>query len=141
MKIRAFLVGALLCAPPMASTAVAQTPSPSVPARAAPTAAPAPIVSPAASSTPAPASPFMPSGTGGTEAGAGGAASGPSPAATAVPVATPTGPPAPPKPKTIARPPPPLESALSTDPEPTYQPNTFFATAKASERYAAIVDA
>ena len=30
---------------------------------------------------------------------------------------------------------------LSADPEPTLEPNTFFATAKASERYAAIVDA
>ena len=40
-----------------------------------------------------------------------------------------------------SRSPPPLETALSADPEPTLQPNTFFATAKASERYAAIVDA
>ena len=48
---------------------------------------------------------------------------------------------APPKPKKVAPPPPPLETALSTDPQPTFQPNTFFATAKASERYAAIVDA
>ncbi|MBV9287774.1 MAG: L,D-transpeptidase family protein [Hyphomicrobiales bacterium] len=30
---------------------------------------------------------------------------------------------------------------MSTDPQPTLQPSTFFATAKASERYAAIVDA
>ena len=34
-----------------------------------------------------------------------------------------------------------METALSTDPEPTLQPDTFFHTAKASERYAAIVDA
>jgi L,D-transpeptidase YcbB len=52
-------------------------------------------------------------------------------------VATPT----PAKPKKVAPLPPPLETALSNDPEPTVQPNTFFATAKASERYAAIVDA
>jgi murein L,D-transpeptidase YcbB/YkuD len=46
-----------------------------------------------------------------------------------------------PKPKKVAPPPPPLETALSTDPAPTLQPNTFFATAKASEHYGAIVDA
>ena len=41
------------------------------------------------------------------------------------------------------RPPPapPRETALSDDPAPTFQPNTFFTTAKASERYGAIVDA
>ena len=48
---------------------------------------------------------------------------------------------APPKPKKIAPPPPPRETALSDDPRPTLQPDTFFATAKASERYSAIVDA
>jgi murein L,D-transpeptidase YcbB/YkuD len=46
-----------------------------------------------------------------------------------------------PKPKKIAPPPPPRETALSDDPRPTLQPDTFFATAKASERYSAIVDA
>ena len=45
---------------------------------------------------------------------------------------------APPKPKKVA---PPRETALSDDPRPTLQPDTFFATAKASERYSAIVDA
>jgi murein L,D-transpeptidase YcbB/YkuD len=48
---------------------------------------------------------------------------------------------APPKPKKVAPPPPPRETALSDDPRPTLQPDTFFATAKASERYSAIVDA
>lgn len=48
---------------------------------------------------------------------------------------------APPKPKKVAPPPPPRETALSDDPEPTLLPNTFFTTAKASERYSAIVDA
>jgi L,D-transpeptidase YcbB len=66
----------------------------------------------------------------------------PTPAASA---ATPAGPPVakppPPKPKKVAPPPPPLETALSADPKPTLQPNTFFVTAKASERYAAIADA
>ena len=41
-----------------------------------------------------------------------------------------------PKPK-----PPIREWALSEDPTPSFQPETFFTTAKASERYAAIVDA
>jgi murein L,D-transpeptidase YcbB/YkuD len=43
-----------------------------------------------------------------------------------------------PKPKPA---PPPREMALSDDPTPVLQPETFFTTAKASERYAAIVDA
>lgn len=46
-----------------------------------------------------------------------------------------------PKPKRNPKPPPPRETALSDDPTPTFQPETFYATAKASERYAAIVDA
>jgi L,D-transpeptidase YcbB len=48
---------------------------------------------------------------------------------------------APAKPKKVAPPAPPRETALSDDPRPTFQPDTFFATAKASERYSAIVDA
>jgi murein L,D-transpeptidase YcbB/YkuD len=47
----------------------------------------------------------------------------------------------PPKPKKIVPRAAPRETALSEDPEPTLQPDTFFATAKASERYSAIVDA
>jgi L,D-transpeptidase YcbB len=46
-----------------------------------------------------------------------------------------------PKPKKVVRIAPPRETALSDDPTPTFQPDTFFATAKASERYAAIADA
>ena len=46
-----------------------------------------------------------------------------------------------PKPKRTAAPAPPREMALSDDPTPSFQPETFFATAKASEQYAAIVDA
>ncbi len=46
------------------------------------------------------------------------------------------------KPKPKPKPPaPPREMALSDDPTPVLQPETFFTTAKASERYAAIVDA
>ncbi len=41
-----------------------------------------------------------------------------------------------PRPKPVPR-----EMALSDDPNPVLQPETFFTTAKASERYAAIVDA
>jgi murein L,D-transpeptidase YcbB/YkuD len=68
---------------------------------------------------------------------------GAQPAAGAAPSAAPAQPAvaAPAKPKKVAPPPRPLETALSTDPNPTLQPNTFFATAKASERYGAIVDA
>ena len=47
----------------------------------------------------------------------------------------------PPKPKKVAPPAPPREMALSSDPQPTVQPSTFYASAKASERYGAIVDA
>jgi murein L,D-transpeptidase YcbB/YkuD len=46
-----------------------------------------------------------------------------------------------PKPKPKPRPPaPPRETALSDDPTPVLQPETFFTTSKASERYAQIVD-
>jgi murein L,D-transpeptidase YcbB/YkuD len=46
-----------------------------------------------------------------------------------------------PKPKPKKPPTPPRETALSDDPTPVLQPDTFFATSRASERYAAIVDA
>ena len=62
-------------------------------------------------------------------------------AASPSPTPIPTQASAPPKPKKVAPPPPPRETALSDDPRPTLQPDTFFATAKASERYSAIVDA
>ena len=46
-----------------------------------------------------------------------------------------------PKPKPKPKPPaPPRETALSDDPTPVLQPETFFTTSKASERYAQIVD-
>ncbi len=59
------------------------------------------------------------------------------------PAATPTAAPipvfaAPAKPKKIAPPPPPLETALSTDPTPTLTPDTAALTARAADRYAAI---
>ena len=47
-----------------------------------------------------------------------------------------------PKPKKKPAPPtPPREMAIPDDPVPSFQPETFFATAKASEQYAAIADA
>jgi L,D-transpeptidase YcbB len=46
-----------------------------------------------------------------------------------------------PNPKPKPKPAPPRETALSDDPTPVLQPETFYTTAKASERYAAIVDA
>ena len=152
MKIRVLFFRAFFFAPLIASGALAQTPAVAAPALPSATSAPAandsPVASPAtgagAGPLAAPPSPFMRTQAGATtpSAGAGAMPSIP-PAVSANPVETPGGPvggPAPPKPKKIAKPPP-LETALSADPEPTLQPNTFFATAKASERYAAIVDA
>jgi murein L,D-transpeptidase YcbB/YkuD len=55
-------------------------------------------------------------------------------------VAAPAGEPVKPKPKPKPKPAPPRETALSDDPTPVLQPETFFTTSKASERYAAIVD-
>ncbi len=101
---------------------------PSAPPQPAPTTGPAappgPAVAPTAPST---------------------SASGPSaPAAAALPIPEESTTPkvAPPKPKKKVAPlAPPRETALSDDPTPTLLPDTFFATAKASERYAAISDA
>jgi len=89
--------------------------SPLSPAPAIPLPTPTPGVAPA---VPAPAP-----GAGVPQAGA--------PASSAPQTAAPK-----PKPK-----PPIREWALSSDPTPSFQPETFFATAKASERYAQIVDA
>jgi L,D-transpeptidase YcbB len=109
-----------------APPAAAATPSA---AGSSPAAAPAPS---AAGSSPAAAP--APTATSPTNA--------PTPAASTTEPASPPVAAAPrPKPKKVAPPRPPLETALSTDPEPTFQPNTFFATAKASERYGAIADA
>ncbi len=65
--------------------------------------------------------------------------SAPAPAAPAAPVSEASAPA--PKPKPKPKPPaPPRETALSDDPTPVLQPETFFTTSKASERYAQIVD-
>jgi L,D-transpeptidase YcbB len=163
MMLRIWIAGALIGLPLLVSGALAQTPAspPTAPASPAPssnpggpspaatssatanpTSAPAPTTSssPPANpaSPPAPTeglvSPFMPMPAGPP---AGGSDSTPNaPPSAAAPVAAPV--PAAPKPKKVA---PPRETALSDDPRPTLQPDTFFATAKASERYSAIVDA
>ncbi|WP_442756332.1 L,D-transpeptidase family protein [Methylocystis sp. JAN1] len=99
----------------MASALAVASPSQAqnAPAAASPTSAPAPAT-PAPAPAPAPAE-----------------QAAPTPAADA---------PAP-KPKPKPRPPaPPRETALSDDPTPVLQPETFFTTSKASERYAQIVD-
>jgi L,D-transpeptidase YcbB len=84
-------------------------------------------------------SPFLPAPDVATPPaiGAGSTPSNPPSAVAPVPAETSAAP----KPKKVAPPPPPRETALSDDPEPTLEPDTFFATAKASERYSAIVDA
>ena len=137
MMLRVLVAGALVGLPLLVSGASAQTPS----APAASTSpAPAPASPAAAPSAPdALVSPFMPTPNVAAPPASGAEATpaGPAPAAAPVPVEAA----APPKPKKVAPPPPPRETALSDDPEPTLRPDTFFATAKASERYSAIVDA
>ena len=147
MKLRLLLAAALIGSSPFAIGASAETPAApaSTPSTATPSAAPlaAPAVPPApfmpaqpAASVPAPASPPAVGATPRAPAPEAGAAA---PAAPAHPASIAA--PANPKPKKAIPPRPPIETALSDDPRATLQPNTFFATAKASERYAAIADA
>jgi murein L,D-transpeptidase YcbB/YkuD len=138
MMLRVLVAGALVGLPLLVSGALAQTPA--IPAASTPSPAPAGPANPAgAPSTPdGLVSPFMPTPNVAAPPAIGEATpAGPPPAAGPIPAETP----APPKPKKVAPPPPPRETALSDDPEPTLRPDTFFATAKASERYSAIVDA
>ena len=137
MMLRVLVAAALVGLPLLVSGAAAQTPA--IPA--ASTASPAAPASPAGAPS-APdglVSPFLPTPNVAAPAQMGAEATpgGPPPAAAPIPVETPAAP----KPKKVAPPPPPRETALSDDPAPTLQPETFFATAKASERYSAIVDA
>jgi peptidoglycan hydrolase-like protein with peptidoglycan-binding domain len=104
------IAGALISANPL----LAQNTAP--PAAPPATAAPAPV-------SPAPASPA--------------GQSAPPPTEQPAPAANASAPPPKPKPKPPA---PPRETALSDDPTPVLQPETFFTTSKASERYAQIVD-
>jgi L,D-transpeptidase YcbB len=142
MMLRVWIVGALAALPVLVSGALAQTPA-SPPAATSSPAPPANSAS-APASTQGLISPFMPmpappaAGADSTPSAPPSAAAPASPSA-ASPVPAQTA--APPKPKKVAPPAPPRETALSDDPHPTLQPDTFFATAKASERYSAIVDA
>jgi murein L,D-transpeptidase YcbB/YkuD len=169
MTLRVLFAGAIIALPLMVSNALAQTtaspsaaatsPAPSASPASPPaaTTSPAPPVSipttqPAASTALAPpsnpasppaatqglVSPFMPQGATAPTAGTDSAPGAPPAAAAPIPAEAAA---AAPKPKKVAPPPPPRETALSDDPRPTLQPDTFFATAKASERYSAIVDA
>jgi murein L,D-transpeptidase YcbB/YkuD len=105
----------------------------------APNVATPPAIGVATPPAPSVATPPAPSASTPPAASAGSTPSNPPPAA--APASASGEATAPPKPKKVAPPPPPRETALSDDPEPTLQPDTFFATAKASERYSAIVDA
>jgi L,D-transpeptidase YcbB len=131
---------AMVCAGP----AFAQTVSTPAPASSTPPATSSPTQAPAAA-IPAPSRPATPTPA---------ATSAPAPVSTApgaaalpipadlgpAPIATPKAEAPKPK-KKIVHIAPPRETALSDDPAPTFQPDTFFSTAKASERYAAIADA
>jgi L,D-transpeptidase YcbB len=159
MTARKLLFGALIAAPFFISPAWSQTdagastPTVATPVTTATPAAASPVPAatpalPAASATPKQPDADAAAGSGQAAAPAAtptarATAATPTDPAAAAPAAPPPGAVASPtpKPKKVAPLPPPLETALSTDPQPTVQPGTFFATAKASERYGAIVDA
>lgn len=134
---------------PLPQPAAPATPAPTTPAPSAPAAsAPAPI--PSAPSAPAQNVPAPSGPASGAPSHGEAPVERPRRAHPAAPAATELG--APPanlaKPgetkPALAKPKPPApplqEMALSDDPTPVLQPETFFTTAKASERYAAIVD-
>jgi L,D-transpeptidase YcbB len=140
MMLRVLVAGALVGLPLLISAALAQTPA--NPSTSAPAAPASPAGAPAAPD--GLASPFMPAPTlaapttaAPPTTGAEATPGSPPPAAAPVPAESAAAP----KPKKIAPPAPPRETALSDDPQPTLRSDTFFATAKASERYSAIVDA
>jgi murein L,D-transpeptidase YcbB/YkuD len=141
---------ALICGVARAQEAATPVPAPakveSAPLAPAKPAAPAPAPSPqAAAPAPSPAAQAKPE-----PAPTPAAAAMPAPAPSATPAAVAPGQALPaepipvevaPKPKIKPKPaPPPLETALSTDPTPTLSPQTFFATQKAAETYAHIVE-
>lgn len=133
----------LLSPAPIASTPVA----PAAPAAAPPAPASPAISLPAVPAAPPVAAslPKVPAATQPNAAAAAGTDVSTPAAAPPVEAQAPAAAPATPvvvaKKKRMAPIAPPRETALSTDPEPTLTPETFFATAKASERYAAIADA
>ncbi len=119
---RALLAVAFASVAPLAVDAQEPAAPAQVPTGPAPAAPAPPPTAPAPAAPPAP-SPSAPSA---------GPDQAPAPAAQAG---------APQKPKPKPKPPaPPRETALSDDPTPVLQPETFFVTSKASERYAQIVD-
>ncbi len=140
-----FLAAGALCAGPFAARAqnpaspapITSEPLPAIPAAPAAPAAPAPAPATPAAQTPSGVAPASPDAA---------APISPSTVAPAAPTsaeqpanpAKVAAPAAKPKPKPA---PPVREMALSDDPTPVLQPETFFTTAKASERYANIVDA
>jgi murein L,D-transpeptidase YcbB/YkuD len=131
-KLIGLLAAAACCAGPF--HAVAQSPLSPAPLISQPVPmAPAPAAPAAVPTVPAsPVSPVEPPA----------AAQAPSVAPAVEPPAAAAALPAPAKPKPKPRAAAPQrEMALSDDPTPVLQPETFFATAKASERYANIVDA
>ena len=141
----AFAQATLLSPAPMATTP--STGTTGAPPAAAPSPAitlpAAPEVPPVAASLPkvpaataAPATAAMPAPPSDAATAGSTAPAGTSPTASSVP-ATPVVA----KKKRLVPVAPPRETALSTDPEPTLTAETFFATAKASEHYAAIADA
>jgi murein L,D-transpeptidase YcbB/YkuD len=167
MTLRVLFAGALAALPLLVSGALAQTPATPLGAATSPAPPANPVSPPASATSPAPpaqipanqpaatatstppstpanppastqglVSPFMPmpAPTAGTDSAPGASPTTAAPASPAQAAAAP-------KPKKVAPPAPPRETALSDDPRPTLQPDTFFATAKASERYSAIVDA
>src|SRR5271166_5566941 len=137
MMVRVLVAAALVGLPLLVSGASAQTPAMPDASTSSPAAPANPASAPSAPD--GLVSPFMPTPnvTAPPAIGAQATPGGPPPAASPIPAEIPAAP----KPKKVAPPPPPRETALSDDPAPTLQPDTFFATAKASERYAAIVDA
>jgi len=116
MKIRVTIAGALLGLALSGAGAAQEAPAPASPPAVAPSAPATPAAAPEINAATAPAS------------------------AAPIPVDLDAGAPLRPK-KKVAPPAPPLETALSNDPEPTLRPDTLSATAKAAERYAGIVAA
>ena len=122
MALRRRLTGgwiglALICAATasLAEDAPASAPAPSPPAATVPVPAGVPAAQALPGEAHPPAAPVV------------------APTAAPIPVVA-----APAKPKKVAPPPPPLETALSNDPVPTLAPDTAALTAKAADRYAAI---
>lgn len=133
----ALMAGATLFAGPLAAQTIPGAVAPVAPA--APAAAPAaPAIAVPKPAATAPAAP----------AAVAPAAAAAAPAPTSAPdgglsgESAPAAHPAPRKrKKAAAPPPPPRDTALSESSEPSFTPDTFYATAKASERYSAIADA